>query len=62
MMVTVSEVKKQIEKIRISDFQIEDMEFRGQKIKYSRLLRDALLCFNNICVFITLYICCTRCI
>ena len=49
MMVTVSEVKKQIEKIRISDFQIEDMEFRGQKIKYSRLLRDALLCFNNIC-------------
>ena len=29
MMVTVSEVKKQIEKIRISDFQIEDMELRG---------------------------------
>ena len=48
-MVTLNEILDKQEEIRNSDFQINDYNFYGDKIKYSKLLRLALLCFGSIC-------------
>ncbi len=48
-MVTLDEIKEEIEEIRNSDFRIGSFNFCGDNIKYSKLLRLALLCFCSIC-------------
>lgn len=45
---TIEDIKEKIEKIRTSDFQIEDFNFYGRNHKISVLLRSAQICVNSI--------------
>jgi hypothetical protein len=47
-MVTLESVQSKFEEIRNQDFRVEKFDYNNKNIKYCRLLRIALLCFNSI--------------